>query len=58
MEEKKKTRREEFTIRIGPLLIEVLKKQLEQIKKATYDVCDTSYWEAGEIIAKKISNEV
>ncbi len=56
MEDKKN--KEEFRVRIGPLLKKVLDKQLSQIKNATYDVCDASYWEAGEIIAKKVSNEI
>lgn len=57
MEETKK-KRQEFTIRIGPLLKEILNKQLENIKEATYDVCGSSYWEAGEILAKKIKGNV
>jgi len=51
MEDKK----EEFTIRIGPLLKEVLDEQIKSIKEYTYNICDSSYWEAGEIIAKKIN---
>ena len=53
MEEEKK--KEEYTIRIGPLLKKLLDEQMESIKDATYNVCTPSYWEAGEIIAKKIS---
>ncbi len=54
-EEKQNNRKEEHTIRIGPLLKKILDEQMESIKDATYDVCDTSYWEAGEVIAKKIN---
>ncbi len=46
-------KRKEHTIRIGPLLKQVLDEQMESIKEVTYDICDTSYWEAGEVIAKK-----
>lgn len=53
-EMKKENKKKEYTIRIGPLLKEVLERQIELIKKATYDVCESSYWEAGEIIAKKV----
>lgn len=51
-EEKKK--REEFSVRIGPLLKRILNKQKENIKKVTYDCVPSSDWEAGEILAKKI----
>lgn len=39
--------------RIGPLLRQVLDKQKELIKEATYDCVKTSDVEAGEVIAKK-----
>ena len=55
MEEKQiKVKREEFSVRIGPLLKEVLTKQKDNVKKVTYDCVPSSDWEAGEIIAKKI----
>jgi len=50
--------KEEFTIRIGPLLKAVLEQQKKQIKQATYDCVEPSDYEAGEIIAKKITNQV
>lgn len=46
--------REEYKIRIGPLLKKVLDEQMRGIKEVTYDVCKTSYYEAGEIVAKKV----
>ncbi len=49
-----KTKPIDFIVRIGPLLKEVLDKQKQNIKKETYDVCKSSEWEAGEIVAKKI----
>ncbi len=49
-------KRETFVVRIGPLLKRVLDRQAELIKKVTYEVCESSHWEAGEIIAKKIED--
>ena len=51
------TMAEEFTIRVGPLMREVLDKQKQRIKEETYDVCNSSDYEAGEIIAKKVVKE-
>ena len=51
---KKEKKREEYVIRVGPLLKEVLDKQKKMIKQATYDCIDSSDYEAGEIIAKKV----
>ncbi len=51
------TGRKEYRIRLGPLLREVLREQMDRIKEETYDVCEASYWEAGEIIAKKVKGE-
>lgn len=48
-------KRKVYTVKIGPLLKQVLDEQLNSIKDATYNVCHSSYWEAGEIIAKKIN---
>ncbi len=44
----------EYYVRIGPLLKNMLDKQKQNVKKETYDVCKSSEWEAGEILAKKI----
>ena len=55
-EEKKKEKRKEYIVKIGVLLRRALDKQRESIKEATYDVCESSDYEAGEIIAKKVLN--
>ncbi len=54
MEEKNNIEKEEFTVRIGKKLKEVLEKQKEAIKKVTWECVQASDYEAGEIIAKKI----
>ena len=46
--------REKYIIKIGPKLRKVLDIQRVIIKELTYNVCDSSDWEAGEIIADKI----
>ncbi len=46
--------KKEYYVRIGPLLKDVLDKQKQNVKRETYDVCKSSEWEAGEILAKKI----
>jgi len=51
--EKESKQEKEFTVRIGPLLRKALDDQKEQIREVTYDVCQTSDFEVGEIIAKK-----
>jgi ribosome biogenesis protein Tsr3 len=58
MEKKERIRKERrinFSVTIGPLLKEVLSKQKRNVIENTLDVCSTSDWEAGEIIAKKIT---
>ena len=50
-----KVKRKEFYIRIGPLLKEFLYKEKEIIKNVSYDCVTSSEWEAGEILAKKIT---
>lgn len=57
MAKEKKPKREEYVIQIGPLLKKVLDEQMESIKEVTYNVCKSSYFEAGEIIAKKMKGE-
>ena len=52
----KKEKREEFVIRIGPLLKEIIDKQKAKIMDVTYDCVPSSDYEAGEIIAKKINS--
>jgi len=51
---KRREEKKEFTITIGVLLKEVLKKQKENINKLTYGCVKSSDYEAGEIIAKKM----
>ncbi len=46
--------KENYVVKIGPLLKNTLDKQKDNIKRETYDVCNASDYEAGEIIAKKI----
>lgn len=58
MEEEKKIIKEEFTIRIGPLLKELIEKQKEIINKHTYGCVNGSDYEAGEIIAKKMEGKL
>ena len=50
--------REEFVVKIGAKLREVLNIQKEQIREATYHSVNPSDYEAGEIIAKKILKEI
>lgn len=51
-------KKEEFTVRIGPLLKKSLEKQKEKISEVTYDCVKSSDYEAGEIIAKKVEGEI
>ena len=46
--------KEEFTARIGPKLKMLLEKQKEKVKDVTWGVCESSDYEAGEIIANKV----
>ncbi len=54
-EENNKTKREEFVIKVGPLLKKVLDTQKEIIKKTTWNCVSASDYESGEIIAKKVT---
>lgn len=56
--EQKKAKRQKFIVRIGPELKKVLDEQLKSIREVTYGISDSSYWEAGEIIAKKMKNQI
>ena len=56
MVEETKTKREEFVTRIGPLLKGVFDKQKEKIKETTWDCVCSSDYDAGEIIAKKVTS--
>lgn len=47
-----------YVVRIGPLLMEILEKQLEGIREVTYGSVKSSYLESGEIIAKKFTGNV
>ena len=57
MVNKKDEQREQHRISVGPLMKKILDIQRENVKEVTKDVCDTSNWEAGEIIAKKVIEE-
>ena len=50
--------KETKSIKVGPKLIQVLEKQKVRIEKELYGVRKASYYEAGEIIAMKITGEV
>jgi len=58
MEKKKKKKREEYTVLIGPKLKRVLDEQIASVDEVTYGCLKTSYFEAGEIVAKKVLGEV
>lgn len=47
-------KREEYIIKVGPLMIKALEQQKKKIADVTYNVCKSSFYEAGEILAKKI----
>jgi len=49
--------KESFVIRIGPKLRKVLDIQIKIVNDITYGVCNSSDWEAGEIIADKVLKE-
>ena len=52
--EKQNGKREQWDIKIGPLMKKALIKQRERIKEATYGIENSSDYKAAEIIAKKI----
>jgi hypothetical protein len=53
-QKQKNDKREEFVVHIGPLMMKVLEQQKESIKEVTYDCTKPSYYEAAEVVAKKI----
>jgi hypothetical protein len=57
-QKQRRNTRLEFTVRIGPELMELIEKQMERIKDVTYGVVKDSAWESGEILAKKLKGEV
>ncbi len=58
MEKENKIKREEFIVKIGPLLRETLDRQKELINEHTYGCVKGSDFEAGEIIAKKVKKNL
>lgn len=52
-----KQEKNRFTITIGKELKEILDKQKANVTEGTYDVIKSSYYEAGEIIAKKVKEK-
>ena len=51
---KDKTENKGYAVRIGIGLKNILDKQIKNIDSVTYDCVKASYYEAGEILAKKI----
>lgn len=51
--QREKNKKETYTIQVGPLLMKALEEQKKGIAKVTYDSCKPSFYEAGEIVAKK-----
>ena len=54
MVNKKEITKENHNVLIGPLMKKAMDKQKESIIEVTMGVCDPSYWDAGEILAKKL----
>jgi hypothetical protein len=53
-QKQKPNKREQYIVQIGPLLKKCLDDQLKSIKDVTYGSVKSSYYEAGEILAKKV----
>ncbi len=49
-----KEKRKVFRINVSPLFKKVIEQQRKNIMDVTMGVCDSSEWEASEMIAKKI----
>ncbi len=52
--EKSSGKREQWDIKIGPIMKKVLIRQREKIKEVTYGIEKSSDYTAAEIIAKKV----
>lgn len=57
-QKQRSSKRIEYTVRIGPEMMDVIEKQMKSIKDVTYGVVGDSVWEACEILAKKFKGEV
>ena len=58
MKQKQKPgKREEYVIKVGPKMMQVIDGQIESVKELTYGSVKSSIYESGEIIAKKILGE-
>lgn len=53
-----KKKREEFLIRIGPLMRQMIEKQRKKVLDVTYDEVEASDYYICEILAKKFSARV
>lgn len=53
---KKEVKKKFYKVSIGPLLIECLNKQKENVKKEGYGVLNISFYDSGEMLARKILN--
>lgn len=48
-------KKEVYLVKIGPGMKKILDKQIENIKMVTYDIVNSTSWDASEILAKKIN---
>lgn len=58
VQKQKEGKRKKYVVEIGPQLMSLLELQLQNIRAVTYGVARSSYYEAGEILAKKFNGEV
>ncbi len=54
MVNKKEVIKEQHQVSVGPTMKKVLDLQKKNIREVTREVCESSNWEASEIIAKKV----